>query len=373
MYECKTCIKQFFTILIILLFPFAIICDMVPFVYPCIYLEKFFSYNKELIIPIGLALWAFPSGFIILFFQKKEDCYMGITYNELFHIKFQNSKRIIEKLILLPVFIMVLACFWNMPITLFYIIFFQLLVLWYFIRIFNDLYEPEQNNQLIINDLNYYIDTNLKNIEVKGALNQNAQIFGNGEIFLLKMINRTDLNIPFHQEMLLKFLKASNLKQLNNHSAIIAGKILTDQILSTNISEQIKYNLLREWFSFNCTILLQKGIIYSLLEHINYDRLYLIYDLIEEREQIDKGNPTGRNQLVVWCVVSFAMLTQIQGHDFITIFASKIRELLHESQKHFPGNNWNEAILNEWQYMCTLLLYNPIENINTIYTIINKI
>ena len=49
-------------------------------------LEVFFGFDYAVIVPIGLALWAFTTSLCILMLGKKDEYYMGITFSELFHL-----------------------------------------------------------------------------------------------------------------------------------------------------------------------------------------------------------------------------------------------------------------------------------------------
>lgn len=341
--------------------------DVVPRPYANQLLKNFFTYDFTEVVPIGLAMWAFTTSLFILFFNKRDECYMGITYSELYKEGFDNVNSSIEIWTVGAILVMVLSVFLNFPITLCFCIFFQLMVMIYTLYEMKKLLGHTEMIQLIIKNLNQYLEDGIGQLKDEDVLSDGTQISGGEEVLILKVIKRADLRSIANQEILIKILLNSNVDRLTDDKAFAVGRMLSESFLAADVSKTIRFNLLQQWFLYEKrSVKIKKGILFTLIGQIDYDMLRFLNDLIEQ------AAPEIRKELVAWYVAVYAIVTKQQGKEEKSVFFADVKRFFQTYTKHFPDSDWEQCAMQEWHKVCNLLGFDAMKDIDVIYKIIKE-
>lgn len=358
---------RLYSFVIMIIFFATVVCDIVPYsyVHPC--LKEVFTYDFATVVPIGLAMWAFTTSLFVLFFTKKDECYMGISYSELYKSGFDETNNLIQKWTIIAILIMVLSVFFHFPITLFFCVLFQLFIMIYALYKMKKLLGHTEAAELILKNLNQYLKNVIGQIQEDAALSSDTRVSGNEEVLILKVIRRADLMVAANQEVLIKILMDSDLKQLHEGRAVAVGRLLAESILAVDVPKTIKFNLLQQFFLMDeCSVDMRKGILFALIEQMNYDILRFVGELIE---QVDS---TITSQLAAWYAAVYVIVTKLQGKEEKAIFLLNVKRDFQTYKRHFPDTDWKKLVKQEWLAVCKLLNFDPMKDIKDIFKIINE-
>lgn len=359
---------------ILAIFLITIVLDIVPYKYPASWVEQIFTYNIEWIIPIGIALWAFVTGMIIFWFGKSSEYYMGLTYKEIYNAIIKKRKFVdeIEKISICFIAILLLASFYEWKITFMTCILFQFLsmsIMYYDIK---TSVSEEGIGKAICNNTNDIVIV-FERKEEKGIFERQSEVCIEENIIFVKAIegiNKEDID---SRKKLINMLKKTRLYKMSGGQAIAMGRFLTEKIFETAISGEIKFEIIQELFLDNeeCAIDLQRGILFSLVENIDYCMNEQIHNLIDciDGEQRKKGNEV-RGDYVAWYIAVFIFLLSFEQYEKNRIFLHDIAQYLKTEAGYFPQKTWAKDILNNWHLLCELKDCDPIKNIDRLMEIV---
>lgn len=355
--------NRLYSLGIVIILCITVVFDVVPRPYAHSLLEKFFTYDFAEVVPIGLAMWAFTTSLFILFFNKRDECYMGLTYSELYKEGFDNVNNSIEIWTVGAILVMVLSVFLKFPITLSFCIFFQLGVMIYTLYEMKRLLGHTEMNKLLTRNLNQYFEDVVSQTQDKDST-QNSD---GKEVLILKVIKRADLRIIANQEILIKILLDSNIDSLTDDKAFAVGRMLSESFLAADVPKTIRFDLLQQWFLYDkCSVKMKKGILFTLIGQIDYDILRFLSDLIEQ------AAPEIREELVAWYVAAYAIVTRMQRKEEKSVFLSDVKRFFQTYTKHLPSSDWEHCAMQEWHKVCNLLGFDAMKDIDVMYKIIKE-
>lgn len=343
--------------------------DLLPIPYWTDWLERFFSYDFAVIIPIGLALWTFTTSLMILMIEKKDECHMGITYHELYKIKARQYPYGLEQLMLILIIFLVLSAFLQLPITMFACILMQMHIMIQMFYMMQGSLSKEAVEQLIQNDL--YIYLHKKNAQIEKTDIFRFPLFQDGkdELLIVKSIKRIDLSHSQERETFIQLLPKSGLYQLAYEEAVLIGMYLTDHILASSAPKTELHSLIDEWFlTKDCSLGIQKGIILSLSKNSRFHTKHWVYPLLNLMDAL--GKTKEMQELKAWYITACTLLPGFEAYKETIIFLPQLQNCYRQAKIYFPAFNWDDKILGHWQSLCHLTNCRPTDHLDLLYKIL---
>ena len=345
--------KNIIFFVVLLIFSVTFFLDVSDKQYCTKELEVFFGFDYAVIVPIGLALWAFTTSLCILMLGKKDEYYMGITFSELYKIKTEAYRGLFEWFMLWMIIFLVVSTFFKFPITTFGCIITQLFIMVKMFVIIQSSLSKDEILDLILEDLNRYIEKGKALIKDETALKWDL-INDKGEApLILKTIKSMDMSLCGERETLIGLFSRSGLYQLKDDKAVVLGMCFAHYILAASKSENESHRLIKEWFlDNNCTEEIQKGIILSLEENTDFELQKFVCDLLQI---LDAINQTEKFiELTAWQITVCKFLMRFENYRERTVSVYVAQHFYGNMKLHFPEIDWANKIQKQWFFLCKL-------------------